>query len=215
MYNRNTIYQYYMKSFKLIKTIICSVVVVVVMFLKLTLSAEANIIKPIFIGPRENIPTSTPKEYGFWSFSIIDKNKISRSGQPLISEFKWLKNNGWKSIVDLRVDGEYKEIGDDRKLKGFKELKFNFLSLPIRDGSVPTTNQAKQFLKFVIDPKNQPVHVHCRGGYGRAGTMMALYRYTVDGWKMSDAITESRLYRGGVDDYQKKWLLNWEKNNKR
>ncbi|MCX6799993.1 MAG: tyrosine-protein phosphatase [Candidatus Falkowbacteria bacterium] len=166
----------------------------------------------IMIGPRENIATSTPAAYGFWSFSILDKNKISRSGQPLISEFKWLKSNGWKGVVDLRIDGEYKEIGDDQKIKGFKNLGFNYLSLPIKDGGAPTLKQAQQFLKFVIDPKNKPVHVHCRGGYGRTGTMIALYRYAVDGWTMPQAIEESRLYHGGVDSIQKKWLINWVKN---
>lgn len=170
--------------------------------------------KPALIGPRDNISTSTPKAYGFWSFAIVDKDKISRSGQPLISEFQWLKNNGWKSIVDLRVDGEYKEIGDDKKLKGFKTLGFNYLSLPIRDGGIPTLSQARQFLKFVTDPANQPVHIHCRGGYGRTGTLIALYRYTVDGWTMQQAIAESRLYLGGIDSVQKQWLLNWAKNNK-
>jgi protein-tyrosine phosphatase len=81
------------------------------------------------------------------------------------------------------------------------------------DGSAPTTNQARQFLKFVTDPVNQPVEVHCRGGYGRTGTLIALYRYAVDGWTMSQAIAESKLYMGGIDNNQKKWLLNWVKNN--
>lgn len=165
------------------------------------------------VGPRGNTPSDTPAEYGFWSFAIIDNGKISRSGQPLMSEFKWLKSNGWKSVVDLRVDGEYKEVGDDRKLEGFQDLGFNFLSLPIRDGAPPTIDQANQFLKFVTDPSNQPVHVHCRGGFGRAGTMIALYRYTVDGWTMPEAIAESRLFRGGVSENQEKWLMNWAKNN--
>lgn len=167
-----------------------------------------------YVGPRGHTTSSTPVAYGFWSFSIVDQNKISRSGQPLLSEFKWLKDNGWKSVIDFRVDGEYKEVGDDQKIKGFSSLKFNFLSLPIRDGGVPTTDQANQFLKFVLNPNNLPVHIHCRGGYGRTGTFVALYRYTVDKWSMSDAIAESRLYRGGIDSAQEKWLIKWVHNNK-
>jgi len=175
--------------------------------------ALADTGQPVPIGPRVNIATSTPKAYGFWSFAIIDNNKISRSGQPLMSEFKWLKKNGWKSVVDLRVDGEYKEIGNDQRLPGFKALDFNYLTLPIRDGGTPTADQARQFLKFVTDPANQPVEVHCRGGYGRTGTLIALYRYSVDSWPMQQAIAESRLYHSGIDSRQKKWLLNWAKND--
>ena len=174
----------------------------------------ASTSQPVLVGPRGNVATSTPKAYGFWSFAVLDNGKLSRSGQPLLSEFKWLKKNGWKSVVDLRVDGEYKEIGDDRRLAGFKNLKFNFLSLPIKDGGVPTVKQAQQFLQFVTDPKNQPVEIHCRGGYGRTGTLVALYRYVVDGWTMDQAIAESRLYDGGIDASQKQWLLNRVKNHK-
>lgn len=170
---------------------------------------------PVFVGPRGNAPSGTPKEYGFWSFAILDSGKISRSGQPLRSEFKWLKNNGWKAVVDLRFDGEYNEISDDSKIPGFNELNFKYLYLPIRDGAAPTIAQAKSFLKFVTDPENQPVHVHCRGGFGRAGTLIALYRHEIDGWTMRDAIAESRLFRDGVDSTQEKWLVNWEKNNKK
>jgi len=175
--------------------------------------ATTGVSKPVYAGPRTGLPAGAPKAYGFWSFAALDGGKISRSGQPLMSEFKWLKKNGWRSVVDLRTDGEYKEVGDDLRLSGFKALGFNYLALPIRDGAAPTIDQAKQFLKFAADPANQPVEVHCRGGYGRTGTLIALYRYEVDGWTMPQAINESRLYSGGVDRGQEKWLLNWAKNN--
>jgi protein tyrosine/serine phosphatase len=196
------------------KIIIFSIIFACLLFFGLNHGVLAATSQPVLIGPRGGLATTTPAAYGFWSFSILDGGKISRSGQPLLSEFKWLKKNGWKSVVDLRVDGEYKEIGDDRKIPGFNNLQFNFLSLPIKDGGIPTTKQAQQFLQFVMDPKNQPVEIHCRGGYGRTGTLIALYRYTVDGWTMDRAIKESILYRGGVDAGQKQWLLNWVKNKK-
>lgn len=196
-----------------IKTKLASSLISLAILLAAPVALAKTSTPTIFRGPRAGATTSTPKAYGFWSFAIVDKNIISRSGQPLMSEFNWLKNNGWHSIVDLRVDGEYKEVGDDPKLSGFNKLGFKYLSLPIRDGGTPTINQANQFLKFVANPANQPVHLHCRGGYGRTGTLIALYRYTVDGWKMTDAINESRLFRGGIDSSQKQWLLTWAKNN--
>jgi len=194
-----------------LKNITIAIVVAGSVVLAATSAAIAGSSKPVLIGPRVNLPKGAPKAYGFWSFAVLDGGKISRSGQPLMSEFKWLKNNGWKSVVDLRTDGEYKEIGDDLKLSGFKTLGFNYLALPIRDGAAPTETQARQFLKFVSDPAKAPVEVHCRGGYGRTGTLIALYRYEVDGWTMPQAIAESKLFMGGIDSGQKQWLLNWAK----
>lgn len=167
-----------------------------------------------FIGPRGNTSTSTPTDYGFWSFAVVVSGKISRSGQPTIEEFKWLKENGWKSIVNLRVDGERGEVGDDIKIPGFKDLKFNYLWLLIADGAVPTEEQAQKFLTFVTNSANWPVHIHCRGGIGRGGTMIALYRYAVQGWPIDKAIEESWLFQGGVSEAQKKWLENWAENHK-
>ncbi|MCL5772850.1 MAG: sulfur transferase domain-containing protein [Firmicutes bacterium] len=179
---------------------------------KTTLTTPAPEI--IFVGPRKNIPEDAPNEYGFWSFAIPVPGVLSRSGQPLLSEFKWLKAKGWKSDINLRTDGERGEVGDDSKIKGFKKLGLNYLYLPIADGSPPTEAQAKTFLNFVTNPANQPAHVHCRGGIGRTGVMVALYRYSIQGWPMDKAIQESVLFSGGVSESQRKWLLNWAKHHK-
>jgi protein-tyrosine phosphatase len=130
-----------------------------------------------------------------------------------MSGFTWMKQNGWKGDVDLRVTGDHGDVADDAKLPGFSALGLNYLHLEIIDGHAPTADQANQFLSFVTNPANQPVEVHCRGGYGRAGTMVALYRYAVQGWPMDQAIAESRLFSGGVSEAQKAWLLQWAKDH--
>lgn len=163
----------------------------------------------LFVGPRQNIPSDAPSAYGFWSFAQPVTGVLSRSGQPLMSEFTWLKDHGWKAVVDLRTDGERGEVGNDSKLPGFNALGFHYLYLPLTDGAPPTEQQAQQFLSFVTNPANQPVHVHCRGGYGRTGTMTALYRYSIQAWPMDQAIAESRAFHGGISSAQAKWLTQW------
>jgi len=165
------------------------------------------------IGPRMNLPQDAPQAYGFWSFSILDSGNISRSGQPTLTEFQWLRCNGWQSIVNLRVSDEYNETGDDAEIPGFNELGFRYLHLPIPDGGAPSLEQAEAFLKFVTDPDNQPVEVHCRGGYGRTGTMIALYRYEIEDWPIREATAESRLYHGGIASSQERWLLIWAEDH--
>jgi atypical dual specificity phosphatase len=162
----------------------------------------------VFSGPHQKTLPQIPDDPGFWSFTISDQNVISRSGQPSIVGFRWLKDNGWKSVVDLRLEL------DDTLIEGFKDLHFNYLALPIHDFFVPTDQQAQEFLDFVTDTRNQPVHIHCYAGVGRAGVMTALYRYMVQGWPMDKAISESRLFGGGPDKVQIDWLKKWAQAHK-
>ncbi len=162
-----------------------------------------------FVGPRQNLPINAPADYGLWSFAIPVPGVLSRSGQPLLSGFQWMKAHGWKGDVDLRIDNDHGEQADDAKIPGFDKLGLHYLHLQIIDGQPPTDKQAQEFLKFMTDPANLPADVHCRGGIGRAGTMVALYRYAVQGWPMDQALAESKLFQGGVSVGQKAWLLEW------
>ncbi|MDR3559485.1 MAG: hypothetical protein P4L62_02520 [Candidatus Pacebacteria bacterium] len=166
-----------------------------------------------FVGPRGNVPADAPKDYGFWSFAIPVPGILSRSGQPTIADFTWLKANGWKSDVDLRIDGDHNEVSDDAKIPGFTALGLNYLKIQMLDGAPPTDAQAEQFLAFVTKPENQPAEVHCRGGIGRAGIMVALYRYAVQGWPIDKIMGESKLYQGGIDAGQQNWLNNYAKTH--
>jgi protein tyrosine/serine phosphatase len=155
---------------------------------------------------RETLPKYS-QDSGFWSFAVCIPNVISRSGQPSMIDFRWLKDHGWKGIVNLQTTS-------DAKWPGFKELNFNYLALPINDNSAPSDKQAQEFLEFVTSPYNQPVHIYCHAGAGRTGVMIALYRYMVQGWPMFIAIIESRFFGSGINDVQENWLKSWAKAHK-
>lgn len=165
------------------------------------------------VGLRGNVPTGAPTEGRFNTFSIPVPGVLSRSGQPSLVDFKWLRDNGWKSIIDLREDNEKDDIALDSKIPGFAELGFIFINIPVKDGDTPSQEQAIRFLKFVTNQGNQPAHVHCAAGTGRTGLVMALYRYAVQGWPMDKAIEEKAMF-GSNNKVQKKWLLKWAKNHK-
>lgn len=166
------------------------------------------------VGPRDNVPDGAPKESDFKLFAVPVPGILSRSGQPTLKDFQWLKDNGWKSVIDLRVNREKKDISIDTKISGFNKLGFNYLGLPIKDGSTPSVSQVHKFLKFVQDKSNQPAHVHCAAGIGRTGVMVALYRYQIQGWSMNQAIKESALFTKSLPKSQQKWLLKWASNHK-
>ncbi len=180
----------------------------------LTVQAASVIPSSDIVGPRGNVPDGAPNDRGFKLFAIPVQNILSRSGQPSLSDFKWLKNNGWKSVVDLRVNKEKKDIAIDTKIPGFNSLGFNYLGLPIKDGGVPSANQVHKFLKFVTNGDNQPSEVHCAAGIGRTGIMVALYRYQIQGWSMNQAIKEANLFTKNLPKSQQQWLRKWAKNHK-
>ena len=162
------------------------------------------------VGPRGNVPKGAPKEAGFSDFAILVPGIIGRSGQTTKNDLLWLKNQGWKGIVNMTLPGEHGGEDDDTLIPGFSTMGFHYLSLPVASSYAPSPEQAKTFLAFVINPANQPVLVHCSAGHGRAGTMSALYRYSVQGWPLSKAFEEFKLFdTDGIDSRQKDWLESW------
>lgn len=150
-----------------------------------------------FSGPLAGAPIA--------NFGVVDRGILYRSAQPADVGYRWLLDNGFKSIVSFR-----RESGDDREYVlglGFR----SFLWLSIADETDPGQDDGERFLQFVADPRNWPILMHCKVGLGRTGTMAALVRYALDGWSMTEAIAEARFYRGGVDliPSQLDWLNAW------
>ena len=137
------------------------------------------------------------------NYGVIWENRLSRSGLPKADTgWDWLHGQGVRSIVTFLPEDEV-----DYREHGFTTV----LRIPLSDTALPTERQSKQFLSFIQDPKNQPVHIHCAAGRDRTGMMAALARYAVDGWPLDKALAEARSYRDGKDLGERRvaWLKDW------
>jgi protein tyrosine/serine phosphatase len=132
---------------------------------------------------------------------------LYRGGQPKEEGFLWLKENGFRTVINLRQ--YHGETGTVEKY-GMEPV-----SLPVQasmfGSEPPTEEQIKEFFKIVLDPKRRPVYFHCAHGKDRTGTMAALYRMEVDGWDATKAIEEMQ-YFGYHDIY--KDLINFVRTYK-
>lgn len=80
-------------------------------------------------------------------------------------DIRFLTGIGIRSIVAAL------ELPVHRKI--FENCGFRYLSLRIPDGYPPTLEQADRLVSF-YDSSPLPLAVHCEGGVGRTGTLLAL-----------------------------------------
>jgi len=113
---------------------------------------------------------------------------IYRGGQPKGENFRQLAAIGVKTIVDLRSDSER----DAKRLAEAAGLKY--INLPMVPKAYPQADAATRFLEIVNNPENGVVYVHCAGGRHRTGSMIAVYRMSVDGWDIDRAYQEMKDY---------------------
>jgi len=145
------------------------------------------------------------------NYGVVWPNKLTRSGMPHSDQgWEWLHNQGVKSVVTFRPEHDV----------NYDQFGFQVMRLPMEEDP-PTEQQAEEFLRFIQDSKNQPVHIHCTAGVGRTGLMAALTRYAIDGWPLDQALAEARSFRDGKDlsktrlDWLKKWAATHQPGSAR
>jgi protein tyrosine/serine phosphatase len=133
---------------------------------------------------------------------------LFRGARPSESALEFLKFLGVKTVVDLqggdKLDSSlgwiapYVEPGEKESWITYERnlansLGMNFLNVPLNSLDQITVNEGTQIgklLRFMSDPKNQPVYVHCEHGKDRTGLVVALYRVYYQNWSRRSAYNE-------------------------
>jgi len=134
------------------------------------------------------------------AFKVTDN--LYRGAQPEAEGFKELKKLGIKTVLCLRA------FHTDAALIAGAGLKYE--QIPIKTWHAEEEDVVR-FLRIATDTNNLPLFVHCQHGADRTGTMVAVYRMAVCGWKKDDAVDE--MVNGGFG-FHKTWenLITFLKN---
>lgn len=94
-----------------------------------------------------------------------------------------LATAGFRGIVGFTLERDYDSAAA-------KAHHLNNLYLPMEDMGTPTREQVADFLKFIADPANQPVYIHCEAGQGRTGVMAGVAEIVFGGKTADQVIKE-------------------------
>ena len=126
------------------------------------------------------------------SFNWIAPGKVAFGERPgrwrdVQEDLKWLWDQGIRTILSL--------VEDETWLDDYNKAGFRAHHIPIDDFHAPTMQQIAEGMNQIAE--GQPIYVHCRAGYGRAGTMAAAWLIH-NGTAPIDAIRIVRRLRPGA-----------------
>jgi len=120
------------------------------------------------------------------NFYRVD-SKVWRSAQPDAADFSELQKLGIREVLNLR------EWHDDSSAATNTAVNLHRVSM--NAGHIHE-QEIVEAVKILRDARG-PILVHCLHGSDRTGTVVALYRMTVDGWSRDQAIAEFTMPRYG------------------
>ena len=90
------------------------------------------------------------------NFVRVNK-EFCTGGQPRLEHLQQLKDEGVKSIINLRPASEHRAAEEESKAR---ELGLRYFNIPVVFGD-PKDEQATEFLKITDDTENRPAFIHC------------------------------------------------------
>lgn len=137
--------------------------------------------------------------------SFFIKNKALFGSFPTQENIYFYEEMGVRHFIDLTCEGE-------KRINNY-ETKYDYIKYPIIDRRVPS--DWKSFSKFIIKisdiigklEKDDKIYIHCKGGHGRSGVVVAsllCYLYDIS---PSEAITMTTLFHNNRTDMKEKWRL--------
>ncbi|PWZ06454.1 putative tyrosine-protein phosphatase [Zea mays] len=121
------------------------------------------------------------------NFAVVDDG-IFRSGFPGTANFRFLKSLNLRSIVYLCPEpypGTNTEFLEKNGIRlhqfGIEGRKEPFVNIP--------DDKIREALKVVLDPRNQPLLIHCKRGKHRTGCVVGCLRKLQE-WCLSSVLDE-------------------------
>jgi protein-tyrosine phosphatase len=117
---------------------------------------------------RWSSPAAAADVSGIDNLRVVD-DRVLRGAAPSAEGLRDLAALGVTTVIDLRAEADLATW--DGVLSDLAMERFH---LPIRDGQLPSAEQARAVLR-IVDEADGKVFLHCGAGVGRTGALTAFY----------------------------------------
>lgn len=153
-------------------------------------------------------------------FGWVIEGKLAASGRLMSkSQLAWCVKHGIKSVVTIReLPLESKWFAADKQKDPDNVISYKHIE--VKDYGAPPIEELHYAVNYIDDEisKDRPVVVHCNGGRGRTGTLLAAYFMNKEGLTAKQALERVREIRGraprrekqlkALSDYENYLLAN-------
>ena len=112
---------------------------------------------------------------------------IITAGQPSKQDFEALRDQGLRTVINLRVPSER---GTRDEPAWMKELGLTYISIPV-EGAENLNQEVARELDRALENAERPVLVHC-GSSNRVGAVFALRAFHLEGMSAEDSLRVGR-----------------------
>lgn len=142
------------------------------------------------------------------NFSFVIPKKLAGLAMPsfsnnIVEEIAFLKAQRISTLLNL---------GDMEYLHDEYRLLFTIIDEPVAEFEPPRIQQMKRILSYFYNLKNgERMGVHCAGGVGRTGTVLACILGSASQMSGQQAINTIRKLRPNSieSESQEQFILNW------
>ncbi|XP_076911917.1 NAD kinase 2, chloroplastic-like [Bidens hawaiensis] len=120
---------------------------------------------PVYLSTSKEDIEPSDSEVAFWRGSQLTEESL-----------KWLVDNGFKTVVDLRAETVNDVFYESALQDAVSSGKIDLVKLPVEVGTAPSTEQVEIFSTLVTDSMKKPIYLHSKEGVWRTSAMVSRWR---------------------------------------